>query len=115
MTPRIDSESIRVTATADPAIFHVEFDFTDDTTTNPTLGYTLIWHRARFDYNTTMGDAKALALASAAIQAARRPAPEATLEVALRTKFGTKFGTAFVRADPDPPEPAPIKVVVVAG
>jgi len=106
---RFDKNSITATKTEDPAVFQVEFDFTDDMTTAPELGYTLTWLHARFSYNTAMTTAQFNAAAAAAMAAARKPDTEAALETTLRSRFGT----VFVREDPNPPEPAPMKVQVV--
>jgi hypothetical protein len=111
MAPAIDSNSIRVTATAAPNVFRVAFDFSDTTPADPALGYSMTWHRAEFLWNPTMKDESITTLAAAAIKAARRPSAEETIEAALRAKFGQPF----VRTDPAPTQAAPLLVKVVDG
>jgi hypothetical protein len=107
--PRIDKNSITATQTADPKIFVIEFDFTDDLTTDVSLGFTLPWYHARFTYNTAMTIAQFNTAANAAMILARKPDAETTLEATLRSKFGV----AFVRTDPTPPAVEPMIVRVV--
>ena len=110
MAPAIDSNSIRVTATAATNVFRVAFDFSDTTPADPALGYNMTWHRAEFLWNPAMKDESIKTLAEAAIKAARRPSDEETIEAALRAKFGQPF----VRVDPAPKTVDPILVKVVA-
>jgi hypothetical protein len=107
----IDSNSIRVTATAATNVFRVAFDFSDTTPADPALGYNMTWHRTEFLWNPTMKDESITTLAAAAIKAARRPPVEETIEAALRAKFGQPF----VRTDPAPKAVEPLLVKVVTG
>lgn len=107
--PRIDKNSINATKTGDPLVFAVEFDFTDDMTTDVSLGYTLTWYHARFFYNTNMTTAQFNAAATGAMTAARKP----DVETALETTLKSKFGVVFVRVNPNPPAPTPMLVKVV--
>jgi hypothetical protein len=107
----VDSNSIRVTATAATNVFRVAFDFSDTTPADPALGYNMTWHRTEFLWNPTMKDESITTLAAAAIKAARRPSVEETIEAALRAKFGQPF----VRTDPAPMQAAPLLVKVVTG
>lgn len=111
MAPAIDSNSIRVTATPDPAVFRVAFDFSDTAQTDQSLGYLMTWHRAEFLWNPSMPDTSITTLATAAIKAARRPSTEETIEATLRAKFGKPF----VRVDPAPKAVEPLLVKVVTG
>ena len=99
MAATIDKGSITAMGTADPKVFRIGFDFTDDATVVATQGWLNTWKHAEFTYNTNMTTAQFNTAANTAMQNARKPAAETTLETTLKSMFGT----TIVRTNPDIP------------
>lgn len=96
----IDKNSITATATGDPTVFQVGFDFTDDTAVNVTQGWLSVWKHAEFMYNTNMTNIERNAAMQEAMRVARKPDAETVIETALKKNLGV----VVVRENPDMPE-----------
>ena len=88
MAVTIDKASITVTATQDPSVFVMEFDFTDETV-DVNQGWLVTWKHASFMYNTNMTAPQLIVAANAAMAKARKPTAESNLETTLKANFGT--------------------------
>ena len=67
----IDKGSITATATNDPKVFVIGFDFTDDTVTDANTGWLYTWKHAVFRYNSNMTGAQFNAAANAGMSGSR--------------------------------------------
>jgi len=88
MAATIDSDSMVVTATSDPLVFWVDFDFSDNTV-DPLQGWLATWIHVHVLYNTNMTNTEWNTTRNAAIQAARHSTAASTVQADLRTKNGT--------------------------
>lgn len=95
MAVTIDKGSITARATGDPKVFDIGFDFTDEVV-DPAQGWLVKWLHAEFRYNTNWTNTQFNAAATAAMNAARKPAAETTLENTLKAKYGV----TVVRVNP---------------
>lgn len=110
MAANIDKYSITAKATADPLVFTIGFDFTDDPAFSAASGWLSTWLHAEFTYNTNMSGAEFTSAAAAAMAAARKPAAETTLETTLRNLYGvitTRVNPAITAV------PMEVKIVAV--
>lgn len=99
MAATIDKGSIVATATLDPKVFKIGFDFTDEVVI-PAEGWKVTWRHAEFLYNTQMTATERNTVAQAAMARARKPDAETVVETSLKSVFGV----AVVRNNPNIPE-----------